>query len=170
MAGKGEGVAVMSAHRAPPKPIWYRDPGKGNCRWCGEPVTGRRQCWHNACLIEYKKLFWPGVMRRLMFERAHGTCQQCGKLLSSRCLLEKQRLTTEISIDHRHIRSKRYHLDHIVPLVDYPPDPHDPYAAWRESNLQILCEDCHKAKTAHEANERAARKRKADRPPTEMSK
>lgn len=147
------------SHRVPPKPPWFSDPGKGHCRWCGKPVTSNRLCWHNKCLIEYKKLFWPAVIRRLMFEEAAGTCQGCGKLLASRCLLDGLRLTEEISIPHRHVKSKRYHLDHIIPLADFPHDPQDPYAAWREPNLQILCEDCHKAKTAQEATRRAERRR-----------
>jgi hypothetical protein len=99
-----------------------------------------------------------------MLEQAHGTCQGCGVLLSRKCLLLGRRLTPEISTTY-HVEAPGavHHLDHIIPLTDYPHDPQDPYAAWRPGNLQILCEDCHKAKTAREASERAARKRQESR-------
>lgn len=53
-------------------------------------------------------------------------------------------------------REKRLEVDHITPISEggHPFDP---------ANLQTLCSDCHKEKTAREASERAER-RKAERP------
>ena len=36
-----------------------------------------------------------------------------------------------------------YEHHHKIPLVDYVHDPRDPYAAWREGNLALLCHACH---------------------------
>jgi 5-methylcytosine-specific restriction endonuclease McrA len=82
-------------------------------------------------------------------------------LMAKYCHIKRRRITSEInSTIHSGLGWRsRAHLDHIIPLADCPHDPQDPYAAWRESNLQILCEDCHKAKTAREATERAERRR-----------
>lgn len=54
-------------------------------------------------------------------------------------------------------------IDHIIPLwrVDRSKPFAEIIAYWRLGNLQILCGDCHKAKTAREAGERAAMKREA---------
>ena len=46
---------------------------------------------------------------------------------------------------------RRAHCDHIVPLIDAGEN--------RETNMQMLCADCHKAKTGAEA---AARKKTRD--------
>lgn len=42
---------------------------------------------------------------------------------------------------------RRAHCDHIVPLIDEGEN--------RESNLQMICAECHKAKTSAEATDRA---------------
>lgn len=173
----------MSSHRLPSKPPWFDDPGKGNCRWCGKPVTEKgRRTWHSECIQEYRFLFWPQVTKTIMWERSMGVCADCGSLMSHRCRLGEPydqdgfpRLRHEFYNPLMRnaavllpTKKAKFHLDHIIPLADYPHDPQDPYAAWRESNLQILCEDCHKAKTAREATKRAKKKRTAERPLMEI--
>lgn len=52
-------------------------------------------------------------------------------------------------------------VDHIVPLVDADEHGLDPLGRFGLENLQLLCVPHHKAKTAREAGERAARRRVA---------
>lgn len=61
-----------------------------------------------------------------------------------------------------------YEADHITPLIDAQPRDDDPYWPWRQANLQILCPDCHKAKTAREATQRARRRERYKAPWLQM--
>jgi hypothetical protein len=42
-----------------------------------------------------------------------------------------------------HIFGPKAEHHHIIRLVDYVHDAADPYAAWREGNLALLCHACH---------------------------
>ena len=158
-------------HRKPPKPPWFDNPGKGNCRWCGYYTGTKQTKWHRECLADYKFIFWPEIARKSMWERSMGFCAGCGELLADRCVWEhpvnahgeptKRHIEKQWGNRLLDIQTAKWHLDHIIPLCDFPHDPQNPYAPWRESNLQILCEDCHKAKTAREAGARAKKKREA---------
>ena len=125
-------------HRIPPKPeSWNDEPGI--CRWCGCCIIGLRgpkkgqhllnRRWHPGCVTEYQFIFWPGTMRdRLLGERGK-SCEDC-------------RATAE---RYGSLRGPA-EIHHIIPLVDYPHDPRDPYAAWRRENLVVLCHSCHLAR------------------------
>lgn len=121
---------------------------RGLCRVCGAAVAqgrgGRVRSWHDGrkdadgscepnCLRNYKIATRPSFGKRVIAARDGRSCKQCGA-----------------------VRGRTYawlHLDHIVPLADG--------GSADESNLQMLCPDCHKAKTAAEATVRAERRRKA---------
>lgn len=140
--------------RTPPKPPWFDNPGKKRCRWCQRPTPKGRNRWHKACLHDYKLIFWPEETRRFVFERDQGTCQGCGALLAWACVLQPMIWIGEIQTPWHRMNGREWHVDHIVPLVDFDHREDDPLAAWRMSNLQLLCLECHKAKTAREARAR----------------
>ncbi len=185
-------AASSSNHRRPPKPPWWNDPGcrGGVCRWCNRPTGGG--CWHTACLRQFKSLFWWGVVRLLVWERDQGICRECGKSMATVCLLHRvwepgdpgrvwEPEDLGVSIRHLGYKFADYHVDHIRPLADWPPLSMDwdaitdmcaeapaIYARFGLDNLQLLCEDCHKTKTAEEAGRRAGRKARAKRDATPL--
>lgn len=100
-----------------------------------------------------------------MFDASRGLCSLCGTALGE-----------PRDPDWRRgrwlwIPTQDFHLDHIRPLCEWPqveaptsPDQYPQvYAAWLPDNLQVLCEDCHKAKTAQEATGRATARHKQAR-------
>lgn len=124
-------------HRRPPKPPWYDTAPPGVCRWCNKPVprTDGKESkfrWHDACVKEFQLIFWPNVTAARTARRAGYKCAGCGLIVHGG--------------DH----------DHVIPLCLALPHAEDPYWPWRAGNLQWLCPDCHKAKTAAEAGQRAA--------------
>jgi 5-methylcytosine-specific restriction endonuclease McrA len=129
--------------------IARHDLPRGFCRVCTLHVqpakNGRVRSWHDGrpsvdgsglepnCLHRYKIAQRRSYALNYLVKRDGRTCARC-----------------------KATRGKRYawlHVDHIVPLADG--------GANDESNLQLLCPDCHKTKTATEAGARAARKRNA---------
>ena len=86
------------------------------------------------CLQEWKILTRPNYAK-LHIAKERGNC-------CARCSLKKGRSVVWL------------HLDHIVPLADG--------GAFTIDNMQLLCEDCHGAKTAKENSDRA-RARREDR-------
>lgn len=111
-------------HRRPPEPPWFRDTPKGNCRWCNEPIENRRrnQTWHPECAEQYKQIFWPEHIKRQALRR-NSHCAVCGAPYA-------------------------YEADHIVPLELVLPHGDDAWWPWRISNIQMLCGECHRRKTA----------------------
>jgi hypothetical protein len=115
---------------------------KGRCRWCGGLVTPPRRTWcSDECVDSWGVLTSPAIVRNAVWERDQGVCSACG----SDC-------TTYTTDFGRVINAGRWgpwDADHIVPV-------------WRGGGLcgldgyQTLCRDCHSAKTAHDASERAA--------------
>lgn len=132
----------MSKHRIPPKPQYFDTAPIGTCRWCNRQIpdtkTGKpsRARWHPECVKEYKLLFWPTATRRAVRKRDKGVCAQCGVQCTDK-------------------GTTKWHMDHIVPLIEAQGD----IKYWRLPNLQTLCTDCHKIKTALEAAQRAAKRR-----------
>lgn len=145
--------AKLPEHRRPKlQLIPLHEPTPGKCRWCAGDVaigkTGRPRTWHDgrgdepACgaafesELEVWRLAWriqtrPGHAKRTIAKRDGCRCVSC-----------------------KTSRGKTFawlHLDHRIPLADG--GSLDAY------NLQLLCPDCHTAKTSREATERAARRR-----------
>ena len=144
---KPKDPVFLEHHRVPPKPPYYYDQEKGQCRYCGNVIkndngkTNMRANWHPECADEYKIIYIPTETRKYLWKRDGGYCASCGDVMPKKS---------------RH-HDLRWHVDHIKPLweqkgkrfkeidLDY----------WREHNLQTLCSECHASKTADEATLRA---------------
>lgn len=153
-------------HRRVRKPYEGRP---GCCPWCGEasPVRLRRDGlpalnsprWHPACVEAYNAL-QPAAWRTRVYREAMGLCADCGRFCPQRPTIRVSRDPADdrsrqaaFYRDDPEARYRRWHADHIVPLADG--------GDWSDENGQLLCEPCHKAKTAREAAERAARRVRA---------
>ena len=114
-------------HRRPPKPMSWNCP-KGNCRFCGVSIVengriNRRKHWcRKACIGLWRLINRPREMRRHVFIRDKGVCQECGFFRPS-------------------IRD--FEADHILPLFDAFGD----LRYWEPTNVHLKCKDCHKEKT-----------------------
>lgn len=113
-------------HRQAPRPASWDCP-RGTCRFCGQSiieggVQNNRKHWHQACADRWKIMNSPTEARKFVFRREHGTCQGC----SGKSLLMKD-----------------FHVDHIKPLFEAGGD----LSYYGSENMQLLCHDCHKAKT-----------------------
>lgn len=131
-------------HRKPPLPPHFNKTTPGICRWCNEAITktlksGKvsKATWHQSCVTEYKSIHWPSFTRKLVWRRDKGKCSGCG---------------------HQCDRKGKngWQMDHIIPLYA----ANGQLWAWKLENLQTLCKPCHKIKTAKEAGERAAARKK----------
>jgi len=146
--------AKLPEHRRPKLqliPLLESTPGK--CRWCAGDVangkTGRTRTWHDGrgdepgcsaafeAELEIWRKVWriqtrPGHAKRTIAERDGKRCVTCKVTRGNKTFAW-------------------LHLDHRIPLADG--GSLDAY------NLQLLCPDCHTAKTSREATERAARRR-----------
>ena len=103
---------------------------KGRCRWCGGLVAPPRRTWcSDECVDAWGLLTSPAIVRNAVWKRDRGVCAGCGAKATSLW--------------------GPWDADHIVPV-------------WRGGglcgldNYQTLCRDCHAAKTAADAAERAA--------------
>lgn len=116
-------------------PDWskYRNRfGKGFCGYCGTKLTGRRRLWcSDECTtaIHSQGKYWQTIRRR--FIRLHPKCAHCGIL--------------EPGYDG-------WIVDHIIPIA-IGGDEFD------EDNLQVLCSDCNKIKTANDMKDIALQRR-----------
>jgi HNH endonuclease len=146
---------------------------QGMCRLCAAPIlsadgtVNRRRRWHQLCSDYYTIVthseFALGVFRRLDgrlrcyacgYTRHEGSCRWEGE---PEQLADAGRRSGDhdgpcIVGEHR-----AFEIDHIVPLRDG--------GAHGFTNMQPLCVPCHREKTAHEATERAYRRRLAVAPP-----
>ncbi len=132
-------------HRLPPL---HDVPGE--CRLCRQAVPpsrdGKPRAWHYRkgepnCWQEYKLMTRHGLAKQALARTRGNACEQChvkGKTRSAKWL----------------------HLDHIEPLIESANDE-DRLRFFRLDNLQLLCEDCHKAKTSAENSQRAAQRKAA---------
>jgi hypothetical protein len=121
----------LRAHRS--VPMFHEGKGDGWCRWCGTPVPKPRRTWHEDCLQHY-----------LQHTDLNAQYSHLAKTRGRRCAAEGCTCTGA-------------EVDHVVPLWkvrDLPDRERRPY--YGPANLQLLCHDHHKAKTAREAGERAA--------------
>ena len=155
----------MTAHRRPL--IRFTDAPRGTCRWCGEPIVhgagarrgqpDARRRWHPACVDVYNQSD-PREARRRVRKRDRGFCARCG--LDTYALRRQHRgrgSTRRVRELGFKPRKSFWELDHVVPLIDG--------GTHELSNLQTLCVPCHRAKSAGETRERAARVRKNHAPP-----
>jgi hypothetical protein len=156
----------MTTHRRIAIPP-YRP--RGTCRLCDKQILNpdgtpnTRRNWHPECVHAFRMANHPDYARRVIYARDRGVCAACGAD-THRTAVERGgtvRLRPwhgpEVGGDYCRVdiyETAEWHLDHIVPLIDG--GAHD------ESNMQTLCVDCHKAKTAREATERARRRRGPD--------
>lgn len=125
----------LTAHRKVPMPVWL---GQGYCKWCNgkmTPADRPRTMWHAGCAEQWKLHALLDVQTTFVVKRDGKLCAcGCGKPGTD--------------------------MDHRVPLWSVrhlPDDERRPY--YGPANLQWLAWDCHKAKSAREAAERAALKR-----------
>jgi len=153
-------------HRRPPVPHWKK--GKGFCRWCGEPVLGKggvpsARRWHPACVDAYKLAAWSAEQRRVCWVRDQGVCGVCGLDTAAelRALMDAETWRIRCSARVPYRAGLLWQADHIRPLVEGAGLDLAYFAA---ENLRTTCTACHKAKTAREAAERAARRRAAVQP------
>ena len=134
----------MRDHRKPPPPEWW-NVEFGICRWCGCCILGKSgkailsRRWHTDCAEEYKFLFWPQETKRSLLKTRGGACEDCRKAIGER----PKYLWWGSGWKERTIEVEIAEVHHIIPLIDYPHDVKDAYAAWRDSNLALLCHKCH---------------------------
>lgn len=166
----------MRTTRRPPMPP--RVP-RGHCTWCAEPVlfpvghkrAGELQAsrsWHHDCARAYKLAAWGAEQRARCWERDAGKCAACGVLAvrvrwarqGTYCGIGQKGDLYDVSYVLP-VRDDRWDADHIRPLWSAPRDMTlDQRPAWFGlENLQTLCRQCHKAKTAREARHRADARR-----------
>lgn len=124
---------------------WPRYGREKHCAVCDKPLTGRqrsfcgdRVCRHKLWQRLYESVHWQ---KRHVIVRDGCACRGCGETFES-SLIEGGPLFPE---------PWRLELDHIQPLHLGGDDHPD--------NLQLLCPDCHKLKTAREAPVHADRRR-----------
>lgn len=163
-------VGDTTAHRKVPMPDW---PGPGTCRWClkptivesgkriGKPAPGRN--WHNACYYKYELHTVSAVQFSFLFSRDGPRCQICGDGgYAEDGTYDRTGWTDgegQLLYPITYLKpSIRLEVDHVIPLwraADYALASRQ--ALYGPTNLWLLCSDCHKAKSAIEAAERAAR-------------
>lgn len=141
---------------------------KGRCRWCTEPLSGRRTSWHAACQEQFYLHTALWAQRSYVEARDGRACALCGAD-PIRCL--KGVPTSQmVRLPDGSTGWIRYHavsfpsaleLDHEVPIWALSVLPRrDRVAFFGPSNLRLLCPACHKAKTKREAAVRSALRRR----------
>lgn len=129
----------------------YRHLPFGNCALCGKLIpkkdgmVNRHRRWHTKC----KELYYAASMPQFAYvwlkaHRGH-TCAVCGR--------EASRPGN---------RRTGLEVDHIIPLKLVPRK----LRYWMPGNLQLLCHECHAAKTTQDR--RAIRKAQQKGPSTAM--
>ncbi|MGD9932860.1 MAG: HNH endonuclease [Dehalococcoidia bacterium] len=113
-----------------------RGPVDGCCDWCaGElPATRRRWC-SDACARNFEKNHWWPAARRSARRRDKYACRQCGRKRLDRIRLEVNHIEPALG-RHREV-SCAHHL----------------------SNLETLCNECHRAITAAQRKESSGKAR-----------
>lgn len=148
---------------------WQERMDKEECPVCGQANKRQYRCCSPACTVEFwKTAFWSMQVREKIFARDNQTCQDCKR--SNAPYLAWSKRAQEWSpykagIDER----ERIFTDNEVLYAKYHPDdpmPREPAlklevdhivpialggAEYDLNNMQTLCEECHKKKTAKEA-------------------
>jgi len=126
------------AHRKVPLPEWR---GKGFCKWCNEKMTAADKpswMWHKRCARQFMLHSDLWTQTRYLRERDG---RECAKPGCSRHGSE---------VDHRR---PLWSIRHLPPMMRRP--------FYGPVNLWLLCNQCHLEKSAIEAAQRAARRRKS---------
>ena len=144
------------------------------CRLCDEEVPKGRQSWcGEECLDAYYMVTSGSYVRAKVFERDGGVCANedcrldCNALEKRLNALQWKRepgsyeaykqacaMIREHGFDYGpgyYGRVTLWDADHITPLAEG--------GSWELSNLQTLCQPCHKEKTAEQAGRKAKQKR-----------
>lgn len=129
--------------RVPPRPPFttapYRD-GRRVCPMCGELSKSKRGWWHQECAETWHYAAWPQTAIALL-TTAHGDrCWSC-------CRTRAERIAAGV-------QPSALELEHIRPLWSLTPTERLELKWWLPFNLQLLCRECHRAKTAAESRER----------------
>ncbi len=119
---------------------------------CGEKLKGRRTRWANqgcsdaAAALYFVRTGASATIRGLIYRRDHGRCAVCGCACGVR-------LQGPMPFRERFFTLRRtWEADHILPVEEGG-------GGCGLENFQILCDSCHKLKTASKAGERATRRR-----------
>lgn len=118
--------AVRDAVRKPPRPPYERTPN--SCSMCAAPPPGRRTSWCSDDCVN----LW------LVATRPKAALHQLVALHGHRCW----------SCGHH---ADELDVDHIRPLWSLDDLERTELRWWLPFNLQLLCPNCHKAKTRAEA-------------------
>lgn len=108
--------------------------GKGRCGYCGKKVSGRRRLWcSDECTtaIHSQGKYWASLRRK--FIRLHLECAACHQSLPVG-------------------QSSYWIVDHIIPIAIGGEE-------FDEANLQVLCPECNKVKTAKDMKQIALQRR-----------
>ena len=121
-------------------------PAPGECGWCGRAIlkpdgtiNRRRQYCDKRCEAEYQLRADPKKMRRYIYDRDMGICQN-----------------PECRTVFDFFEDEGWEADHIKPLFTARGD----WSFWDPENLQLLCLPCHQEKSAHDNGKYRAVKRR----------
>lgn len=164
----------VSAHRRPPP---FKFHGKGTCSLCAKPILkadgspDTRKSWHPGCVWDWKVATSSGAARDALLSRDGGRCRDCGicsyraepgstldpedvgRIYVAGVVLEYPMST----VRWKEIRP--WAGDHDVPLWSVDREAPGAFRFWTLANLVTRCDECHKAKSALEAAQRAKEKR-----------
>jgi 5-methylcytosine-specific restriction endonuclease McrA len=115
-------------------PIQF-EPGERTCRLCGFQCQPPARSWHKECYLAFEPESAEGWKRitKEALKRCKQHCEACGADLK---ILKQTTLTPW---------RKVYDVDHKIALFKGGKHSSD--------NVQILCQDCHKAKTKKDLQE-----------------
>ena len=115
--------------RTPPRPPFELRDG---CPMCGQKPESKRARWHPLCVELWKLAAWPATQLAHLLKTHGRICWGCAA------------------------RDRALELEHIRPLWSLNDQERLELKWWLPFNLQLLCRECHAAKTAREARERYA--------------
>lgn len=167
-AANYQATQAKGAHRKfemPNHPKLALEKGEGQCRWCGEKITGKyayQRSWHTArhgdrrdCQLEWCSHTDREYQYRLLAGRDGMGCADCGRGDGHWIAGPSWKPDWFVQIHW----SVELQVDHETPLYLAQLLPH---VEWRRSlfgpdNLKLRCVPCHKKKSALEAKDRSAR-------------
>jgi hypothetical protein len=138
-----------------------------HCTWCGQRVGKYRSTWcSDACVEAFRARCCKVTQARLVSDRDHGICQECGRdtlaaerdaeqavrdALAARRLspysAEGREIRHAIVSQFGYARSRWREVDHIIPVVESG-------GLCGIDNLRLICGACHLAATSRLAGRR----------------